>query len=90
MRDSHTPLIEAARALVRRSYRERAWVGLALMAAQAFFYNAIFFTYALILTDFFGIAGLSGRLVHPAVRGRQFPRTACCSAACSIRSDAGR
>jgi hypothetical protein len=24
------------------------------MAAQAFFYNAIFFTYALILTDFFG------------------------------------
>jgi MFS family permease len=26
------------------------------MAAQAFFYNAIFFTYALILTDFYGIA----------------------------------
>ena len=26
------------------------------MAAQAFFYNAIFFTYALVLTDFYGIA----------------------------------
>ena len=25
------------------------------MAAQAFFYNAIFFTYAMILTDFYGI-----------------------------------
>jgi MFS family permease len=36
-------------------YRSRALVGLALMTAQAFFYNAIFFTYALVLTDFFGI-----------------------------------
>src|SRR4029079_7245801 len=26
-----------------------------LMVAQAFFYNAIFFTYALVLTDFYGI-----------------------------------
>ncbi len=26
------------------------------MSAQAFFYNAIFFTYALVLTDFFGVA----------------------------------
>ena len=25
------------------------------MAAQAFFYNAIFFTYALVLTDFYGV-----------------------------------
>ena len=25
------------------------------MASQAFFYNAIFFTYALVLTDFYGI-----------------------------------
>ena len=52
---SHTPLIEAARALFV-VHRDRAWVGLALMSAQAFFYNAIFFTYALVLTDFFGIA----------------------------------
>ena len=46
------------------------------MIAQAFFYNAIFFTFALVLTDFFGIAVEPGRLVHPAVRGRQFPRAA--------------
>lgn len=36
-------------------YRSRALVGLALMAAQAFFYNAIFFTYALVLNDFFAV-----------------------------------
>ncbi len=36
-------------------YRRRAMVGLALMAAQAFFYNAIFFTYALVLTDFYAV-----------------------------------
>jgi MFS family permease len=36
-------------------HRQRALVGLSLMAAQAFFYNAIFFTYALVLTDFYGV-----------------------------------
>jgi MFS family permease len=36
-------------------HRSRTLVGLSLMAAQAFFYNAIFFTYALVLTDFYGI-----------------------------------
>src|SRR5271163_2337799 len=53
MRD-HTPLIEVARALFK-TYRQRTLVGLSLMTAQAFFYNAIFFTYALILTDFYRI-----------------------------------
>jgi MFS family permease len=52
---SHTPLSEVLHALFR-TYRRRTLVGLALMAAQAFFYNAIFFTYALILTDFYGVA----------------------------------
>src|SRR5580693_1400452 len=47
MRD-HTPLREVARTLFI-TYRQRTMVGLTLMAAQAFFYNAIFFTYALIL-----------------------------------------
>ena len=51
MRD-RTPLAEVARALFA-TYRQRTLVGLSLMAAQAFFYNAIFFTYALILTDFY-------------------------------------
>jgi len=52
MRD-HTPLREVARALFE-NYRQRTFVGLSLMVAQAFFYNAIFFTYALILSDFYG------------------------------------
>lgn len=51
----YTPLIEVARTLFQ-IYRRRTLVGLCLMAAQAFFYNAIFFTYALILTDFYDVA----------------------------------
>ncbi|HVY00463.1 MAG TPA: MFS transporter [Pseudorhodoplanes sp.] len=51
---SHTPLREVAVTLFR-VHRRRALVGFSLMAAQAFFYNAIFFTYALVLTDFYGI-----------------------------------
>src|SRR5947209_17271019 len=50
----HTPLREVATTLFGM-HRQRALVGLSLMAAQAFFYNAIFFTYALVLTDFYGI-----------------------------------
>src|SRR6201985_1010437 len=53
MRD-HTPLREVAHTLLS-VYRQRSLVGLALMVAQAFFYNAIFFTFALVLTDFFHI-----------------------------------
>ncbi len=41
--------------VIFNAYRPRAVLGLALMIAQAFFYNAIFFTYALILTRFFGV-----------------------------------
>jgi MFS family permease len=36
-------------------HRRRAVLGLTLMASQAFFYNAIFFTYALMLTRFYGV-----------------------------------
>ena len=50
----NTPLREVTQTLFK-FYRQRTFVGLALMAAQAFFYNAIFFTYALILTDFYGV-----------------------------------
>ena len=50
----HTPLRAIVDALFR-IHRRRALVGLALMAAQAFFYNAIFFTYALVLTDFYRV-----------------------------------
>src|ERR1700731_4008404 len=80
MRD-HTPLGEVARALFV-TYPERTVVGLALMAAQAFFYNAIFFTYALILTDFYAIPAHAvgwyilpfavGNVLGPLLLGRLF------------------
>lgn len=38
-------------------YRQRSLVALALMVAQAFFYNAIFFTYALVLGRFYDVPG---------------------------------
>jgi MFS family permease len=49
-----TSLAEVWHTLYRK-HRRRTFVGLSLMASQAFFYNAIFFTYALVLTDFYGI-----------------------------------
>jgi len=49
-----TPLSEVAKTLFIWQ-RQRTTVALALMIAQAFFYNAIFFTYALVLTDFYSI-----------------------------------
>jgi MFS family permease len=49
-------LSEIARVLLVE-YRQRSLVALALMVAQAFFYNAIFFTYALVLGRFYGVAG---------------------------------
>jgi MFS family permease len=65
----HTPLAEVARVLFQ-TYRQRTLVGLALMAAQAFFYNAIFFTYALILTNFYHIpAGEVGWYILPFAAG---------------------
>jgi MFS family permease len=41
------------------TYPSRSFVGLMLMGSQAFFYNAIFFTYALVLTQFFGVSASS-------------------------------
>jgi MFS family permease len=80
MRD-HTPLIEVARTLFK-TYRQRTLVGLSLMTAQAFFYNAIFFTYALILTDFYRIPAdrvgwyilpfAAGNVLGPILLGRLF------------------
>lgn len=48
-------LVSVARTLLR-DYPSRTTLGLVLMASQAFIYNAIFFTYALILTRFYGVA----------------------------------
>jgi hypothetical protein len=64
-----TQLAEVARTLFRIE-RRRTLVGLSLMVAQAFFYNAIFFTYALVLTDFYGIPGaLVGWYLLPFAAG---------------------
>jgi len=78
---NHTPLGEVAHTLFF-VYRQRALVGLALMVAQAFFYNAIFFTFALVLTDFYGIASdqvgwyilpfAAGNFLGPLLLGRLF------------------
>src|SRR5450755_5094290 len=51
---SRVRLAEVLHVLFRR-HRRRAVVALVLMASQAFFYNAVFFTYALVLTDFYGV-----------------------------------
>ncbi len=66
---THTPLSEALGALFV-TFRLRTCVGLALMAAQAFFYNAIFFTYALVLTRFYGVSpGAVGWYILPFALG---------------------
>src|SRR6516164_2693034 len=80
MRD-HTPLREVAHTLFTL-YRQRSLVGMALMVAQAFFYNAIFFTFSLILIDFYGIPSdqigwyilpfAAGNFLGPLVLGRLF------------------
>jgi MFS family permease len=51
---SHTALRDVAATLFNL-YPRRTLVGFSLMTAQAFFYNAIFFTYALVLTDFYHV-----------------------------------
>jgi MFS family permease len=58
-------LDEFAAALFR-TYPTRAILGLCLMGAQAFLYNAIFFTYALVLGRFYGVpAGRMGLYLLP-------------------------
>jgi MFS family permease len=77
----YTPLAEVFATLFR-VHRQRTLIGLALMASQAFFYNAIFFTYALILTDFYGVRSdhvgwyilpfAAGNFLGPLLLGRLF------------------
>lgn len=77
----HTPLAEVMRTLFV-THRRRAWVGVTLLSAQAFFYNAIFFTYALVLTDFYGVPAAKvgwyilpfalGNFCGPLLLGRLF------------------
>ena len=63
-------------------YPKRTILGLTLMSSQAFLYNAIFFTYALVLTGFYGIDASTvpyyifpfaiGNVLGPLLLGRLF------------------
>ena len=65
-------------------YPKRTVLGLTLMISQAFLYNAVFFTYGLILTNFYGIDASNvpyyifpfalGNLLGPLLLGRMFDR----------------
>ena len=76
-------LAEVTHVLWRR-YPRRSLVVLALMVSQAFFYNAIFFTYALVLTRFYAVpdarVGLyilpfaAGNVLGPLLLGPLFDR----------------
>jgi MFS family permease len=68
--------------LVFREYPKRAILGATLMITQSFLYNAIFFTYALVLVNFYGISATSvpiyglafsvGNLLGPLILGPLF------------------
>ena len=51
---THTPWREIWDAIVHE-HRRRSFLGFVLMSTQAFFYNAIFFTYALVLMRFYSV-----------------------------------
>jgi MFS family permease len=51
---AYTPLGQVFQTLFI-TYKVRTFLGLTLMCAQAFLYNAIFFTYALVLTNFYHV-----------------------------------
>src|SRR5215208_3665265 len=68
--------------VVFKMYPKRTFVGLSLFTGQAFLYNAIFFTYALVLTEIYGVAPGSvglylipfavGNFMGPLLLGRFF------------------
>ncbi|MBV9065132.1 MAG: MFS transporter [Methylobacteriaceae bacterium] len=78
---TYTPLAQVFEQLFH-VHRTRSLVALALMSAQAFFYNAIFFTYALVLTRFYNVPANDvgwyilpfaiGNVLGPLILGRFF------------------
>ena len=82
-------LASVARTLLQH-YPGRTTLGLVLMASQAFIYNAIFFTYALVLTQASTASRptRSGSTSCPSPSAISWGR--CCSARCSTRSAASR
>src|SRR5579872_6446039 len=80
--ETHRVTLASVAGTLLRLYPARTALGLVLMAAQAFVYNAIFFTYALVLTHFYGVPadriGLhilpfaAGNFLGPLLLGRWF------------------
>jgi MFS family permease len=65
----HTSLAEIWQSMMGEN-RTRSLLGLTLMAAQAFFYNAIFFTYSLVLEKFYHIPAIkAGYYIFPFAIG---------------------
>ena len=62
--------------LVFHEYPKRAILGATLMITQSFLYNAIFFTYALVLTKFYGVSATKVPLYGLAFSDRQPARAA--------------
>src|ERR671928_561353 len=68
--------------VVFKMYPKRTFVGLSLFTGQAFLYNAIFFTYSLVLTEIYGVDSASvgwylipfaiGNFMGPLLLGRFF------------------
>jgi MFS family permease len=66
---THTTLAEIWQSMMGEN-RSRSLLGVTLMAAQAFFYNAIFFTYALVLEKFYNIPPIkAGYYILPFALG---------------------
>jgi hypothetical protein len=81
VRADHVGFVQIARTLFR-DYPKRTVVGFALGISQSFLYNAIFFTYVLVLTKFYGVSASDaalylfpfafGNLLGPLLLGRFF------------------
>ena len=52
-------------------YPSRSMLGAALMITQSFLYNAIFFTYGLVLEFFFNVKTTDTGVLLPGLRGRE-------------------
>jgi MFS family permease len=73
------PFLTIARVLFK-DYPKRITLGLTMMITQSFLYNAIFFTYALVLTNFYGVHQTAlyffpfaiGNLIGPLALGHLF------------------
>jgi MFS family permease len=78
---AHGGLVQVARSLILK-YPKRTALGVVLLATQAFCYNAVFFTYGLVLTKFYQIPSQDlgwfllpfavGNVLGPLILGRLF------------------